>query len=66
MDDPASSILLFFAVETAAVEPATWLSIALKILAVLVLVLLNGFFVARICLCRRATLAYRSARRRRQ
>lgn len=58
MDDPASSILFFFAAEPVAVEPASWLSIALKILAVLVLVLLNGFFVA-------AEFAYVGVRRSR-
>ena len=57
MDDPASSILLFFAAETA-IEPASWLSIALKIFAVIVLVLLNGFFVA-------AEFAYVGVRRSR-
>ena len=48
MDDPFSIILLFFAAEptTAAVEPESWLSIALKVFSVIVLVFLNGFFVA--------------------
>lgn len=59
MDDPASNILLFFAAETgAAVEPVTWLSIALKIVAVLLLVAANGFFVA-------AEFAYVGVRRSR-
>ena len=47
MDDSFSIILFFFAAEsTVAVEPESWLSIALKIFSVLVLVFLNGFFVA--------------------
>jgi CBS domain containing-hemolysin-like protein len=48
MDDSFSIILFFFAAEstTAAVEPESWLSIALKVFSVLVLVFLNGFFVA--------------------
>ena len=58
MDEPAGSILLFLAAETLPVEPASWLSIALKIFAVLVLVLLNGFFVA-------AEFAYVGVRRSR-
>ena len=45
MDDiPASLLLLFF--ETEAVSSAGWTMIALKLLVVLVLVLINGFFVA--------------------
>ena len=46
MDDPASNILFFFAAETLAAEPESWLSITLKIAAVLLLVAANGFFVA--------------------
>ncbi|MBA2607105.1 MAG: HlyC/CorC family transporter [Acidobacteria bacterium] len=45
MDDPASNLFLLFAAEAAA-ESVSWLSIALKIVAVLVLVAANGFFVA--------------------
>lgn len=44
MDDSFSSIFLFF-VETPA-EPATWLSIIVKTVSVIILVLVNGFFVA--------------------
>lgn len=47
MDDPASLALFFLAAETTAVpESPTFLSAALKILLVLVLVAANGFFVA--------------------
>ncbi len=48
MDDSFSSILFFFAADpaTAAVEAESWLSIALKIFSVIVLVFVNGFFVA--------------------
>ncbi|MBA3601978.1 MAG: DUF21 domain-containing protein, partial [Acidobacteria bacterium] len=47
MDDYFSNILFFFATEletTAA--PESWLSIALKVFSVIVLVFINGFFVA--------------------
>ncbi len=47
MDDFFSNILFLFAAETTiAVEAESWLSIALKISAVIVLVFVNGFFVA--------------------
>ncbi len=47
MDDSFSNFLFFFAADpTVAVEPATWASIALKVFAVIVLVFVNGFFVA--------------------
>jgi len=47
MDDSFSNILFFFAVDPAvAVEAETWLSIALKVFSVIVLVFINGFFVA--------------------
>ena len=61
MGDPSSYILLLFAAETAtgaAADPETWLSIAFKISAVIVLVFLNGFFVA-------AEFAYVGVRRSR-
>lgn len=45
MDDSFSSILLFFQPEVH-VEPESWLSIVLKIVAVFILVGVNGFFVA--------------------
>jgi hypothetical protein len=45
MDDSFSNILLLFAAEPAA-ELESWLSVALKISAVIVLVFINGFFVA--------------------
>ena len=44
MDDP-SSLLFLFASETG-VTPESWLSIGLKIFSVILLVFLNGFFVA--------------------
>ncbi|PYT00298.1 MAG: hemolysin [Acidobacteria bacterium] len=47
MDDPASLAFFFQAAETGAIpESPTFLSAALKILLVLLLVLANGFFVA--------------------
>ncbi len=47
MDDPASLAFFFLAAETGAIpESPTFLSAALKILLVVVLVLANGFFVA--------------------
>ena len=48
MDDPFSNFLFLFAAETAptAALPDSWLSVALKIFAVIVLVFVNGFFVA--------------------
>jgi CBS domain containing-hemolysin-like protein len=47
MDASFSNILFFFATEPAtALEPESWLSIALKIFSVIVLVFINGFFVA--------------------
>ncbi len=46
MDDYFSRILFFFAAEPIAAVPESWLSIALKIFSVLVLVFINGFFVA--------------------
>ena len=45
MDDSFSNILLLFAAEPVA-EAESWLSVALKISAVIVLVFINGFFVA--------------------
>ncbi len=47
MDDSFSKILFFFATEPVTpAEAESWLSIALKIFSVLLLVFLNGFFVA--------------------
>lgn len=47
MDDSFSYILLFFAGDVpAAPEISSWLTITLKVVAVFVLVLVNGFFVA--------------------
>lgn len=47
MDDPASLLFFVLAAETGAIpESPTFLSAALKILLVIVLVLANGFFVA--------------------
>jgi CBS domain containing-hemolysin-like protein len=47
MDDSFSNILFFFAGDAGVVpEPSSWISISLKIVAVLVLVAANGFFVA--------------------
>ena len=47
MDDPASLLFLFLAAEPGAIpESPTFLSAALKIFLVIVLVLANGFFVA--------------------
>jgi len=47
MDDPASLAFFFLAAETGAIpESPTFLSAALKIFLVIVLVLANGFFVA--------------------
>ncbi len=47
MDDPFSIILFFFSVDpSVTVEPESWLSIALKVFSVIVLVFINGFFVA--------------------
>ncbi|HYE64252.1 MAG TPA: hemolysin family protein [Pyrinomonadaceae bacterium] len=46
MDEPGSYFLTFFSAESAAAEPVTLAGVALKILAVLLLVGANGFFVA--------------------
>ncbi len=47
MDDYFSNILFFFATELeTTVAPESWLSIALKVFSVIVLVFINGFFVA--------------------
>ncbi|MDQ3063237.1 MAG: hemolysin family protein [Acidobacteriota bacterium] len=47
MDDYFSSILFFFATQLETnVAPESWLSIALKVFSVIVLVFINGFFVA--------------------
>lgn len=46
MDDPASSVLLFFAESTGAETSPTLLSTSLNLLLVVFLVLANGFFVA--------------------
>jgi CBS domain containing-hemolysin-like protein len=47
MDEPASYILtLFLAPETASTEPASMMSALVKLLAVFILVGVNGFFVA--------------------
>ncbi|MET0752419.1 MAG: hemolysin family protein [Pyrinomonadaceae bacterium] len=47
MDDPASTLLFFFATESpATAEPSSWIAIIVKIIVVLVLVAVNGFFVA--------------------
>ena len=47
MDDSFSKILFFFATEPVTpAEAESWFSIALKIFSVLLLVFLNGFFVA--------------------
>jgi CBS domain containing-hemolysin-like protein len=45
MDDPASLFILFFA-ETGTANEISFLSVSLNILAVIVLVFINGFFVA--------------------
>lgn len=45
MDDPASLFLLFFAEPGAAEQPVNYLYIIFKLILVLVLVLLNGYFV---------------------
>ncbi|HEX8735662.1 MAG TPA: hemolysin family protein [Pyrinomonadaceae bacterium] len=60
MDDSFSNILLFFAGDVSAVpeQASSWVSIVLKIFAVLLLVALNGFFVA-------AEFAYVGVRRSR-
>jgi CBS domain containing-hemolysin-like protein len=60
MDDSFSNILLFFAGDAPASpeEASTWLSIAIKIFVVLLLVAINGFFVA-------AEFAYVGVRRSR-
>jgi CBS domain containing-hemolysin-like protein len=60
MDDSFSNILLFFAgdLPAAPAEASSWISIAIKITAVLILVALNGFFVA-------AEFAYVGVRRSR-
>ncbi|MBA3692658.1 MAG: HlyC/CorC family transporter [Acidobacteria bacterium] len=47
MDDYFSNILFFFATELeTTIAPESWLSIALKVFSVIVLVFINGFFVA--------------------
>ena len=46
MDDSFSKIIFLFAAEPIAAVPESWLSIALKIFSVIVLVFVNGFFVA--------------------
>jgi len=46
MDDSASILLFFFAEPAAATEPVSWITIIIKIIVVLVLVAVNGFFVA--------------------
>ncbi len=46
MDDPSSLFLLFFAEAGSVEQPANYIFIAFKLLLVLVLVLLNGYFVA--------------------
>ncbi|HEY0049138.1 MAG TPA: hemolysin family protein, partial [Pyrinomonadaceae bacterium] len=60
MDDSFSNILLFFAGDVPAVpeDASSWVSIVLKVVAVLVLVAVNGFFVA-------AEFAYVGVRRSR-
>ncbi|HEX8247202.1 MAG TPA: hemolysin family protein [Pyrinomonadaceae bacterium] len=60
MDDSFSNILLFFAgdVPVAPEQASSWLSIILKVAAVLILVAINGFFVA-------AEFAYVGVRRSR-
>ncbi len=45
MDDPASLFLLFFSEPASATEPTNYLFIAVKLLMVIILVLLNGYFV---------------------
>ncbi|MDQ3713215.1 MAG: hemolysin family protein [Acidobacteriota bacterium] len=59
MDDYFSNILFFFATELETLPvPESWLSIALKVFSVIVLVFINGFFVA-------AEFAYVAVRRSR-
>src|SRR5829696_4289133 len=60
MDDSFSNILLFFAAEVPAApeQASSWVSIILKVFAVLLLVVANGFFVA-------AEFAYVGVRRSR-
>ncbi|HZH35376.1 MAG TPA: hemolysin family protein [Pyrinomonadaceae bacterium] len=59
MDDPSSNLLFFLAADPEiAVAPESWFSIAFKLISVLVLVAINGFFVA-------AEFAYVGVRRSR-
>jgi CBS domain containing-hemolysin-like protein len=58
MDDPGSYILFFLAGEVPAAELESWTSILIKVASVIVLVALNGFFVA-------AEFAYVGVRRSR-
>ena len=59
MDDPGSYILFFLAAEVpAAIEAESWTSISIKVASVIVLVAINGFFVA-------AEFAYVGVRRSR-
>ena len=58
MDDPGSYILFFLAAESPAAELESWTSISIKVATVLVLVAVNGFFVA-------AEFAYVGVRRSR-
>ncbi len=46
MDEPFSHILFLFAAEPITAISESWLSIALKVFSVIVLVFINGFFVA--------------------
>jgi len=58
MDDPGSYILFFLAAESPVAELESWTSISIKVATVLVLVAVNGFFVA-------AEFAYVGVRRSR-